>query len=350
MEDGDETIHIINGAELELVSNQDTPISAQQGIRIDGSTVTATTNDDSHQALYTYEGGIKINNSTVKAYAESSSSAAVRAGVSSVEITGDSDVTATGLYGIYAYSDISISGGKVTATGTDGNGSIGISSNMGKVVITGGEVTAAGGDTTGSDAGSVGINAIGVSVTGGTVIATGGAATGDGAVSIGMSTLNESILISGGKVEAAGGSEAVQAFYEVIVSPQDGKGIKVTAGETASGAAEINGSPFTAETEITSLVANKKYFRSEAVEVTSPAAADIYVGGIGLTGTADDPACALTDADGAVMTTGAAEDNYNIKWDGSTLTLNSAKITQDSYVFFTTKRPPSTVKPVLPLN
>lgn len=117
VEDEDETVNIINGAKLELVSNQYAPISAKQGIRIDGSTVTATTNDDSHHALYAYEGDIEINNSTVKAYAESSSNAAVWADTS-IEITGESDVTATGGYGIRAGDDVSISGSKVTATGS----------------------------------------------------------------------------------------------------------------------------------------------------------------------------------------------------------------------------------------
>ncbi len=62
----------------------------------------------------------------------------------------------------------------------------------------------------------------------------------------------------------------------------------------------------------------------------------IYVGGVGLTGTADVPAYALTTADGAVTTTDADESNYNIKWDGSTLTLNNAMITRGSYEFYGT--------------
>lgn len=61
---------------------------------------------------------------------------------------------------------------------------------------------------------------------------------------------------------------------------------------------------------------------------------NIYVGGVGLTGSAGTPAYALTDTSGAVITNGATAESYNIKWDGSTLTLSDAKITQGSHEFF----------------
>lgn len=51
----------------------------------------------------------------------------------------------------------------------------------------------------------------------------------------------------------------------------------------------------------------------------------ISVGDIELTGSADAPAYATTDASGSV-TAGGTEDAYNVKWDGTTLTLNNAKI------------------------
>lgn len=50
----------------------------------------------------------------------------------------------------------------------------------------------------------------------------------------------------------------------------------------------------------------------------------ISVGGIEFTGSADTPAYATTDASGTV-TAGGTEDAYNVKWDGTTLTLNNAK-------------------------
>lgn len=58
-----------------------------------------------------------------------------------------------------------------------------------------------------------------------------------------------------------------------------------------------------------------------------PAAAHtIYVGGLALTGSTESPAYAVTDELGQV-TAGGNEAGYNLKWDGETLTLNSALIT-----------------------
>ncbi len=42
------------------------------------------------------------------------------------------------------------------------------------------------------------------------------------------------------------------------------------------------------------------------------------------------PVYATTDEDGNVLTADASADKYNIKWDGSTLTLNGAKIKGDT--------------------
>ena len=62
----------------------------------------------------------------------------------------------------------------------------------------------------------------------------------------------------------------------------------------------------------------------------------VYVGGVELTGNTSAPAYANTDGIGNVSTTSATADNYNIKWDGSTLTLKNAYITNaahgDSYL------------------
>lgn len=92
VEEGDETVNIKNGAELNIVSGQSAAISAKE-ISIEGSTVTAETTDTSGNALYAWDGGIEINNSTVNAYAKSSSYPAVWANTS-VEISGGSIVTA----------------------------------------------------------------------------------------------------------------------------------------------------------------------------------------------------------------------------------------------------------------
>ena len=52
----------------------------------------------------------------------------------------------------------------------------------------------------------------------------------------------------------------------------------------------------------------------------------IHVGGVTLTGGADTPAYAKTDNSGNVTVESASEDAYNIKWDGTTLTLDNANI------------------------
>ena len=52
----------------------------------------------------------------------------------------------------------------------------------------------------------------------------------------------------------------------------------------------------------------------------------VYVGGVTLSGSTDSPAYATTDDNGTVTIVDASADKYNIKWDGSTLTLNGAKI------------------------
>lgn len=56
----------------------------------------------------------------------------------------------------------------------------------------------------------------------------------------------------------------------------------------------------------------------------------IEVGGVALTNTQDNPVVyATTDATtGTVTTEGADENNYNVMWDGSTLTLRNATIEQ----------------------
>ena len=69
--------------------------------------------------------------------------------------------------------------------------------------------------------------------------------------------------------------------------------------------------------------------------VTGPATlADgdtVYVSGVALTGSAESPVYATTDDSGNVITEGATADNYNIKWNGSTLTLKDAYITNDAH-------------------
>ncbi len=65
-----------------------------------------------------------------------------------------------------------------------------------------------------------------------------------------------------------------------------------------------------------------------ATALAAGEATTVYVGGKTLTGSADSPAYATTDESGTVTTTGATDDNYNVMWDGSTLTLRNATIEQ----------------------
>ena len=52
----------------------------------------------------------------------------------------------------------------------------------------------------------------------------------------------------------------------------------------------------------------------------------VYVGGVALTGSSGSTVYATTNENGEVITKSATANNYNIMWDGSTLTLNGAKI------------------------
>ena len=144
VETGDETVNIINGADLDLVSDQYAPISARQGIRIDGSTVTARTNADSHNVLYAYEGGIEINNSTAEAYAESSANPAIWA-ATAIDISGGSNVTAKCGEDAAVYTN-----GALTITGSTVNasGNIALYSNGGDMTLTNAAVNIT--DTTGT--------------------------------------------------------------------------------------------------------------------------------------------------------------------------------------------------------
>ena len=57
----------------------------------------------------------------------------------------------------------------------------------------------------------------------------------------------------------------------------------------------------------------------------------VYVGGVALTSTNGSTVYAATDTSGNVSTDSASAGNYNIKWDGSTLTLKNAYITNAAH-------------------
>ena len=244
--------------------------------------------------------------------------------------------------GIYA-NIVTISGGEVTAKGgavtSSGDnarscGIYGRNALKDNVIITGGTVEATGGTFTSTsadteaDAGSYGIYGAGLDgtvISGGTVTATGGTFTSAGttanAESYGIYTPHSYIEISGGTVTATGDTGALGR--DVYLDPE-GTSIAVTAGQDAENAEPIAGSPFVLTEDITNLVSGAKYFHSESQTLVG----DIFVGGVGLTGSEGNPAYAKTGADGAVTTEGANANDYSIKWDGATLTLNNATITK----------------------
>ena len=252
--------------------------------------------------------------------------------VQSGSITAEGGAAENESYGIYVTREtLAISGGTVHATGGEVSGeyaySFGIFT-LCDITISGGIVHATGGSATGSYAESCGIYVTrgDLTISGGTVNATGGTATGSCGIYATMG-----VTISGGEVTAEGATQAVRIYSRgsVTVDPAEGQQIAVTAGADESSAQKINGSPFTETTSITSLIGSAKYFHSIAEAAEGPGSGEpdpnIYVGSVGLTGDKDTPAYALTNG-GTVTKDGATADNYNIKWDGETLTLKNAAI------------------------
>ena len=243
-------------------------------------------------------------------------------------------------------SDISlILTGENTVTGPNGddinNASFGIyaygdSKNSIDLTISGsGSLTATGGNMVSE---SYGIFADNLIVQSGTVNAVGG--NGNTVKNNYGIYVYIYLTISGGTVTAEGSTQAVfNNTGDIIVIPASDRQIAVTAGEDASSAVAVTGSPFTSETDITDLISDAKYFHSEVTEATDPNPGgpddpggdddpepNIYVGGVVLTGDKDTPAYALTDKNGTVTKDSATADNYNIMWDGETLTLRNATI------------------------
>ena len=348
------------------------------GVTVSGGTVETTAGDAAYYSygIYAFNGDIAVTDGTVNA-AGGAADLSYGINADNVTISGDGKVTATGgaaehSCGIDA-SDITISGGEVTAKGgtasaARGAYSRGISayaaaiSGDGRVTATGGEVSgeyayscgiyvqedaaisggtvnATGGTATGSYAYSCGIDVThGLTISGGAVTATGGTATGSYVESCGINATN-GLTISGGEVTAEGATQAVRSFMgAVTVAPAGGEQIEVTAGAGKDSAAAIIGSPFTSEEEISdSSISSAKYFHSIAEAAEGPGSGEpnpnIYVGSVELYGDKDTntTAYALTDKSGKVTTEGASATSYNIKWDGATLTLNGATITQGSH-------------------
>ena len=280
------------------------------GIYINNAEIFISGDGSLNAAGGTVEASVNAKSMGVYAHRVTVSAGTVTAKGGAAAVTGGYGYTYSN--GIYTYDAVIIEGGNVTAAGGEATAmghacmvySCGIFSNLGNVSIRGGKVTAADGKA---------------------------AATNEYSriYSYGVCADNGYVSIEGGEVTATGDSEAVSHARYAVVNPQTGEGIEVHTGGTAETASEISGSPFAAETEITDLVAGEKYFHSVVVQLNDI----ICVGGVVLAGKADTTVYALTDDTGAVTTAGASADNYNIAWDGSTLTLNNATVTQGAHEF-----------------
>ena len=116
----DESINIINGADVTVTSKNKGALLAIRDIHITDSKVTATANGDESNAVYTAEGSIEIVKSTVVATATSAK------GYSAIHSSEDLvirdcdkvEAKSSGRRGIYAVGDITVSGSTVTASGT----------------------------------------------------------------------------------------------------------------------------------------------------------------------------------------------------------------------------------------
>ena len=139
-------------------------------------------------------------------------------------------------------------------------------------------------------------------------------------------------------VLAPGGTEKFSAEVSGVVSGiNQAVNWTVTGGSGAETKIDTNGTLTidnneTATTLTVTATSVEDPSKSGTATVTVGEKAGIYVGGVGLNGTSDAPAYATTDTDGKVNTSDANESNYNIKWDGATLTLNGATIKTGSQI------------------
>ena len=123
-------------------------------------------------------------------------------------------------------------------------------------------------------------------------------------------------------VSTIGPNVSVEVTWTVSGNQSKSTSISSTTGELTVGSDE--------ESTTLTVTATSNYDDTKfgTATVTVGQKAEIYVGGVGLNGTA----YATTDDNGNVSTDGADASNYNIKWDGATLTLNNATIKTGSQI------------------
>ena len=284
--DGDLTISL---EDTNKIGEEKDGNSAASGIHVDGSlTVTGSGKLDVvglNRGITA--GSVTFNGGTVNAAASADA------------------VSSKDLAGIYAFDSggVTVTGGTVYAE-AEGSGGRGIWTPSGGVTVNGGSVTATGQGN--------GIEAHGdVNISGGTVVAQGG---NEG---IFVAPHQEfSIKITGGEVTVTGGFNV-----NVTIEPEKDTAITVEYGDSAS---ECEPRTFIYNDSYT-YITKHNYFHS-STETDISKLANITVGGVGLYGTDYRIAYAKTDGDGKVTTEGATANDYNIKWDGTTLTLKGATI------------------------
>ena len=156
---------------------------------------------------------------------------------------------------------VTINGGKVEATGCPGGAGIGGGMEGSSVMVTvnGGEVTATCTDGGAGIGGGWEGSGVTVTVNGGQVTAQSrlnGAGIGGGYNGSGVT-----VTIAGGEVTATGGEgDGIGvAGCETVIKPAGGKMIAVAAGANAGSAVAVAGSPFAAETDVTSILADKHF-------------------------------------------------------------------------------------------
>ena len=150
--------------------------------------------------------------------------------------------------------------------------------------------------------------------------------------------MNGEVTISGGEVTARGRSNGIgDSVGKITISPQDGQKITVTTGDDENG----NTIKYFDETKITT----GSYFHSVAEGVAGNELY-IYVCGVELSGSSSAPVYATTDEYGKV-TKCSSTDEWNVKWDGKTLTLRNVdmylNITDESYFLYNLNYLPAAV-------
>ncbi len=167
---------------------------------------------------------------------------------------------------------VTINGGSVEARGNYSGAGIGGGGNgsSGKITISGGTVKANGGEMSAGIGGGQYASGDKITICGGKVTATGGS---EGAgIGGGREGNGGNVTITGGTVTAQGGDTvagigagASGSGGTVTVKPSAGMAVAVAAGADADSAAPIDGSPFTAETDVTGRVEGRRFVQTKAL-------------------------------------------------------------------------------------